>query len=522
MKNHKLIMTALLLAACSAFGFAYCEPSAIYAIQPIDKKEYVCPPCGCDKDKEVFDKAGACPTCGMGLVEKGSAASQPGSGQPDAERKKVAILIFNGVQIIDYTGPWEVFGQAGFEVFTIAQKPDPIITNFGMKVTPNHVFADSPKPDILLIPGGNVLEAQKDQPTLNWLRESAEKAEVVLSVCNGAYILAKAGLLNGLTATTTAPLIDGLAAAAPNIKVVYDKRYVDNGKVITTAGLSAGIDGSLHVISRLYGKGRAQAIALGMEYDWRPDSGFARAALADKRLRFALNGLTRIPLNSEGDMDGWESHYLIKGVSSAAEAFEHINTTLKAEGKWIRLAVEPAKEMTSFWTFTDEEGKPWNGRLDIQPAIGDKDRLLVSLKIARNAAKLSAPTSAPELNQIVIKDAWIQEGPPSQKVAAAFLVIENQGAADTALLSAKADVAGAVELHKMETAGEVMKMRRLDLIPVPAGSRTELQPAGLHLMLIGLSKPIKQGDEVSITLQFSNSAQKTFRVPVMKRDSAAN
>ena len=101
-------------------------------------------------------------------------------------------------------------------------------------------------------------------------------------------------------------------------------------------------------------------------------------------------------------------------------------------------------------------------------------------------------------------------------------MIENQGAADIALLSAKTDAAGVVELHKMETAGEVMKMRRLDLISVPAGSRAELQPSGLHLMLIGLNKPLKQGDEVLVTLQFSNAAQKTFRVPVKKRDSAAN
>ena len=521
MKNHRFILAALLLAAFIGLGFAYCDPSAIYANQPSDKKEYVCPPCGCDKDNEVFDKPGACPTCGMALVEKGSAVSRPASS-PNVERKKVAILIFDGVQIIDYTGPWEVFGQAGFEVFTVAQKPDPITTAFGMKVTPAHVFADQLKPDILLVPGGNVLAAQKDPQTLKWVQESAEKAEVVLSVCNGAYILAKAGLLNGLTATTTAPLIDGLAQAAPNIKVVYDRRYVDNGKIITTGGLSAGIDGALHVISRLFGQGRAQAVALGIEYDWQPETGFARAALADKYLRFALNGLERIPLDYGGGTDHWQGLFLIKGAPSVAETFERINNTLKTEGKWTRLTAAPANDTTSLWKFTDQDGKTWNGLLDLQPAIGDKDRFLMRLKIDRDASKLRAAASAPAPNQIVIKDAWIQEGPPSQNVAAAFLVVENQGAADIALLSAKADVATAVELHKMESVGDVMKMRRLDLIPVTAGGRAELQPSGLHLMLIGLSKPLKQGDEVSLTLQFSNAAQKTVRVPVKKRDAAAN
>src|SRR5262249_49950282 len=147
-------------------------------------------------------------------------------------------------------------------------------------------FADAPKPDIMLIPGGNVIEAQKDPQTLKWIQETAGKAEYVLSVCNGAYIIARAGVLNGLTATTTAPLIDGLAAISPNNKRVHDKRFVDNGKVITTAGLSSGIDGALHVIERSYGRGTAQQVALGMEYNWDPESKFARAALADRYMRF--------------------------------------------------------------------------------------------------------------------------------------------------------------------------------------------------------------------------------------------
>ena len=526
MKSNKLIMAALLLTAFIGLGCAYYDPSLIYADQPGDKKEYVCPPCGCDKDNEVFDKPGSCATCGMPLVEKGSAASRP-APPSDVERKKVAILIFNGVQIIDYTGPWEVFGQAGFEVFTVAQKPDPITTAFGMKVTPTHVFADQMKPDILLIPGGNVLAAQKDPQTLKWVQESAEKAEVVLSVCNGAYILAKAGLLNGLTATTTAPLIGGLAQAAPNIKVVYDRRYVDNGKVITTGGLSAGIDGALHVVSRLLGPGRAQAIALGIEYDWQPETGFARAALADKYLRFSFDGFTRVLLSDEGGADRWERTFLIKGAPPMAHVFERMNNVLRGEGKWARqtatfATVAYERDMSSIWDFTDEAGNPWKGLLNIQPAIGDKSRLLVRLKVVRNNERSSLSTGAGDASKVVVRDAWIQEGPPSQNVAAAFLVIENQGAADIALVSARVAEASAVELHKMENTGDVMKMRQLDMIPIAAGSRTELQPSGLHLMLIGLSRPLKQGDQVPVTLQFSNAAQKVVQMTVRKRDAAAN
>jgi putative intracellular protease/amidase len=396
MKKPRMALVILLLASFAAPGWAYGAPPTPRMNDTAAAKEYVCSPCGCAKDGVIFDKPGVCPGCGMPLVEKGSVASRPEAPAPDAERKKVAILIFNGVQIIDYTGPWEVFGQAGFEVFTVAQKPDPITTVFGMTVTPNHTFADELKADILLVPGGYVGGAEQDPQTLKWLQASAEKATVVLSVCNGAYILAKAGLLNGLTATTTAGLIDGLAKAAPNIKVVHDQRFVDNGKIITAGGLSAGIDGALHVVSKLYSKGRAQAVALGLEYNWQPDAGFARGALADRRLPSFFDGLTRTLLSSEGGADHWQSRYSIKDVSSMSEAFEHVNKTLATERKWIRQGAANSNETASLWQFTDENGKQWNGTARIQPATDDKGRFVVSLTIVRSDTKLPSPSSREE------------------------------------------------------------------------------------------------------------------------------
>jgi len=104
----------------------------------------------------------------------------------------------------------------------------------------------------------------------------------VLSVCNGAFILAKTGLLDGLTATTFYDLIDELERRYPKVKAVRDRRYVDNGKFITTAGISSGIDGSLHVIGRLRGRAMAERAALNMEYEWKPGGDFARAAFADR------------------------------------------------------------------------------------------------------------------------------------------------------------------------------------------------------------------------------------------------
>ena len=120
-------------------------------------------------------------------------------------------------------------------------------------------------------------------------------------------------MLDGLEATTTSNLIPYLREEAPKTRVVDDRRFVDNGKIITAAGLSSGIDGSLHVIERLFGSGTAQMAALGMEYNWDPDSKFVRAALADKYMRF--NYEVRVseggwqPLSREGNTDQWENRW---------------------------------------------------------------------------------------------------------------------------------------------------------------------------------------------------------------------
>ena len=120
-------------------------------------------------------------------------------------------------------------------------------------------------------------------------------------------------------------------------------------------------------------------------------------------------------------------------------------------------------------------------------------------------------------DQIVIRDGWLQEGPPSQKITAAYLVIENHSNADIALKSASTDAAEVIELHKMELVDGLMKMHRVDTIDIPAGGKTELKPGGFHLMVIGLKRTLKSGDQVRITLQFSNDLSKTITIPVKTR-----
>lgn len=138
-------------------------------------------------------------------------------------------------------------------------------------MTPNYDFSDAPEADVLVVPGGGIKEAWKNPKLLDWIRERSTKVKVVMSVCSGAFILGKAGLLDGIPATTTASLRPQLAQMFPTTKV-SEKRFVDAGRVVTTAGLSAGIDGTLYLIERELGKKQAEAVATYMEYDWKPAS----------------------------------------------------------------------------------------------------------------------------------------------------------------------------------------------------------------------------------------------------------
>jgi len=194
-------------------------------------------------------------------------------GPAEARPRNLAILLFPGVQIIDYTGPWEVFGHAvrggspAFRIYSVAERREPLSTSMGMTVVPDFAMATAPSPDVLVVPGGSV--PLGSEATLEWIRASARRAEIVFSVCNGAFLLQRAGLLEGLEATTFAGAIDALRREAPNTRVVSGRRWVDNGKIITAAGLSAGLDGALHVVERVAGRESAERAARVMEYEWR-------------------------------------------------------------------------------------------------------------------------------------------------------------------------------------------------------------------------------------------------------------
>jgi transcriptional regulator GlxA family with amidase domain len=190
--------------------------------------------------------------------------------------RQVAILIFDEVEVLDFCGPLEVFGVAGevvpnqpFEVFTVAETSDPVKARNRLSVNPNYSIANCPKPDILLVPGGMGTRTQMHNPVLmDWIKQQAQSVELLLSVCTGALLLGKLGLLDGLPSTTHHTAFDLLQQIAPHTTVLKDKRIVDNGQIILSGGISAGIDMSLYVVTKLIGDAAAQATITEMEYGW--------------------------------------------------------------------------------------------------------------------------------------------------------------------------------------------------------------------------------------------------------------
>ncbi|HTY60279.1 MAG TPA: DJ-1/PfpI family protein [Bacteroidota bacterium] len=317
----------------------------------------------------------------MALVTEEEAKAALAAAPPT---HKVAILIFDGVEIIDFTGPYEIFGAAGFDVYTVARTKDPITTAMGMTVVPRYTFDDVPQPDVLVVPGGGVKATQENEPTLNWIKGETARINHTMSVCNGAFILASAGLLDGLSATTTNGNIPRLRSQFPKINVVGDRRYVDNGKIITAAGLSAGIDGALHVVELLEGKGAAEQTALVEEYDWEGNSRFVRASLADHMLPnlYLSQDFGNWDLvSTEGSTDHW--NLSLKGTSnkSAAELMNHFDQKIESEKMWKK--VDQWKDGKSRWALQTKDGKTWSGTVSVQIIPGESHKYTVVVSVAK-------------------------------------------------------------------------------------------------------------------------------------------
>lgn len=252
---------------------------------------------------------------------------------------RVAVLMFKGAQLIDYAGPMEVFAQAGAKVFTVAPTTEVRASAMGiLQFKPDYDFSNAPDADVLLVPGGNVNEVALNPAYLEWVRKRAGESQMVMSVCTGAFILGAAGLLDGLSAATTfASQIDNLAKNFPKLKsVVKNRRVFDTGKFITTGGLSAGIDGALHVVERWMGRADATGLARGLEYDWNLNNHSTYGELVSNRMPEMWHAM--VPddtpferYSDKGDTKQWETRAHVGVVSNPTAFLDYSKEYLKSE-----------------------------------------------------------------------------------------------------------------------------------------------------------------------------------------------
>lgn len=188
---------------------------------------------------------------------------------------KVGIFIFNEVEILDFTGPFEVFSLAKkdneklFQVVTIGETGEIISARNGLKVLPTANFNDELNLDILIIPGGYGAEEIeiKNKVVIDWINEQQNKVKIVASVCTGALLLAECGILDNKSATTHWMDLDRLEREYPKINVIRNTKFVDEGNILTSGGISAGINMSFHIIKTLFDADIAEETAKRMEYD---------------------------------------------------------------------------------------------------------------------------------------------------------------------------------------------------------------------------------------------------------------
>jgi len=201
------------------------------------------------------------------------------------ERKRVGILIFPSVEVLDFCGPYEVFTvtrlnenrrrdeASPFETVVIAEDNGVVVASGGLRVTPNYALEDCPPLDILVVPGGGGVRAEVNNPNLlRWVADHGREAETLASVCTGAMLLGRAGLLDGRRATTHWKSLDWMRESFPAATVVSDEHVVEDGNLLTSAGISAGIDLALRVVARYHGEPVARGTARHMEYRYPQDN----------------------------------------------------------------------------------------------------------------------------------------------------------------------------------------------------------------------------------------------------------
>jgi transcriptional regulator GlxA family with amidase domain/YHS domain-containing protein len=214
----------------------------------------------------------ALPALGLAKAPAARAASPAAPLTPPAEGGiPVAFLLSDNAVVIDFGGPWEVFANVSvpnrgegpvFQLYTVGATEAPITTAGGMKIVPNYTIANAPAPKVIVVPAQTV----GDPAVLEWLRQASRTADLTMSVCTGAFILAHAGLLDGKSATTFHAAFNDFAMRYPAVTLKRGARFVEDGQIATAGGLSSGIDLALRVVERYFGRNVASSTAYTLEY----------------------------------------------------------------------------------------------------------------------------------------------------------------------------------------------------------------------------------------------------------------
>ena len=205
-------------------------------------------------------------------------ASKPVAAVAEPPQKKtrtLGIVLYPRFELLDVYGPAEIFGNVGsrLKVVMVAQKAGPVASVQGPKVIADYGFDDCPELDLVMVPGGfGTMTELNNSALMEFLKARAEKAEIVMSVCSGSALLAKAGLLDGRRATSNKRYFQIAADQGPKVNWIRKARWVDDGDRVTSSGVSAGMDMALHVVDRLFGTSVAETIADGTEYQWHRDA----------------------------------------------------------------------------------------------------------------------------------------------------------------------------------------------------------------------------------------------------------
>ena len=193
----------------------------------------------------------------------------------EAAVKRLGVVLYPQFELLDVFGPVEMFGNltGTIEVKMVAEKSGPVVSAQGPSVLAEFGFADCPRLDLIMVPGGNgTLTEVENKVFLDWLAVRAAAAEVVMSVCSGSALLARAGLLDGKRATTNKMWFNTLVQYGPHVDWVKEARWVEDGKFVTSSGVSAGMDMALAVIARMQGEETSRNLAVFTEYEWHRDA----------------------------------------------------------------------------------------------------------------------------------------------------------------------------------------------------------------------------------------------------------